>query len=202
MGNGPVLGARAAAGKANGEYTMIESRLEIKLRRDTKARSLSYFFTTDVADVDRGMIDDLVRASRAAGNKNARICLHTSPQATFHDMIILEYSGGYYRPHKHAIKGETCHIIEGRVLFVVFDETGRVTHRTIVGNAHHIVFRVGIGQWHTVIPLSEYAIYHEAKLGPFIPESDSLYPDWAPDGTDLVEAERYLRSLIVEGSAR
>ena len=166
--------------------------------QDQGARSLSYYFTTDVAYINRDIVAELVEESTRRGRCNARICLHTSPDANFHEMIIMEYRGKYFRPHKHLKKGESCHIIEGEVAMFAFDNVGKVTHARIAGRNGNLICRVGIDQWHTVIPITEYAIYHESKPGPFLGPSDSIYPDWAPDGTDEEEALVFMEALIQE----
>lgn len=178
-----------------GQGTPVPSRLATELRQDLKARTLSFQFRGDVADVDRELIDELIAVSDRAGQKNARICLHSGPEATFHDMVTLEYATGYARPHRHVDKGETVHIIEGQTLFVVFDDQGKVTNHALLGDRATLVFRVGVGQWHAVIPVTPYAIYHESKLGPFL-ANDSIYPAWAPDGSDPQAAAVYVRRLV------
>ena len=45
------------------------------------------------------------------------------------------------------------------------------------------------------MPLSDPVIYHENKPGPFTGQGDSLFPAWAPDGTDVAEVERYVLKL-------
>jgi cupin fold WbuC family metalloprotein len=166
------------------------------VKQDKQARSLSYYFTKDVAYVNQDMIAQLIEESAQNGNCNARICLHTSPDANFHEMIIMEYRDKYFRPHKHLEKGESCHIIQGEVAMFAFDDMGHVTHSHIVGRNGNMICRVGIDQWHTVVPLTEYAIYHESKPGPFLGASDSIYPEWAPDGTDKKDALLFMESLI------
>ena len=164
--------------------------------QDKNAKSLSYYFTKDVARIDREIVNQLVEESARNGNCNARICLHTSPTANFHEMIILEYRGRYYRPHKHLHKGESCHIIEGKVAMFVFNDDGSVAHCCVAGEDENLICRVGVNQWHTVIPITEYAVYHESKPGPFLGEADSIYPDWAPDGSNPVDVQEYMDTLL------
>lgn len=164
--------------------------------QDRSARSLSFFCTEDVLLIDREWIDSLVEESVENGDCNARICMHSSPDANFHEMLILEREGFYFRPHKHFEKGESWHIIEGKLVVLIFNDEGKVIRRGTMGQDGLFLGRVGINQWHTLIPLTEYAIYHEAKPGPFLGTSDSIYPDWAPDNSDELEAQKYLTNLL------
>jgi len=166
------------------------------VREDPNARSLSYFFTGDIAWADERMIAALKVEAATAGTKNARLCLHTGPDAAIHDMIIVEHAGCYYRPHKHMTKGETCHAISGRLLFVAFDDDGNVIGSRLLGDGDGLMFRVGAGQWHTVIPVDDQVVYHEAKLGPFLGAGDMVFPDWAPDGENASYALAWQDRLV------
>lgn len=164
--------------------------------QDKNARSLSYYFAKDIARIDNKIVKQLVNLSSQNGNCNARICLHTSPSVNFHEMIILEYKGHYYRPHKHLSKGESCHIIEGEVAFIIFNDDGTIAATCIVSKERNLIYRVGINQWHTIIPISPYAVYHESKPGPFLGQGDSIYPEWAPDGLGIMESQSYMEQLL------
>ena len=170
--------------------------------RDHKAKSLSYFCTDPTAaEVDLDLVHFLVGVSEENGNCNARICLHTSPASNFHEMIILERKGYYFPPHKHAGKGQSCHIIVGEALCFVFDETGQVTRCRVLGNGGNILFRVGDEQYHMILPLTDYAVYHEAKPGPFLPVGDSIFASWAPKRDDTEAVAAYLDGLRAAAGA-
>lgn len=165
-------------------------------REDPQARTAAAFAlgaSTVVTAAEIGMLK-IMAGRDAAGN--ARICLHATAQSIFHDMIILETNGGrYYRPHKHSHKEETCHILEGCLDVVLFEDDGRIQHRWRLERGRAFVARIGADTWHTILPVTPYCIYHESKPGPFVPDADALYPAWAPDGEDKEMAERYLRQL-------
>ena len=165
------------------------------LRQDTKAKSLSYYFTSDVVFINEIIIKQLIELSSTNNHCNARICLHRNPKDNFHEMIIMEYSGNYYRPHKHLMKGESCHIIEGNAYFAVFDDAGRLQEHCLLGSQGHKIARAGINRWHVVIPATPYAIYHESKPGPYLGANDSVFPGWAPDGLDHEAAQSFQNEL-------
>jgi len=174
---------------------VVDLTKEIGVVRDLGARSLSYYCIEDVVGIDDGVVGQLLEVSAQNGNCDARLSLHTSPDSNFHEMIILQHRGGYYRPHLHRNKGESCHIIRGKICFFVFNDDGTIVDRQVVGMNESIMYRTGIDRWHTVIPMTDDAVYHESKPGPYLRQGDSVYPDWAPNGQDAEEARRYMEHL-------
>lgn len=147
--------------------------------------------------VDGALIDQLVETSEANGRTNVRICLHASPDDSFHEMLILERKGYCFGPHRHLHKGESWHAVEGEIAVFTFDDEGRAKDYSVIGGDHHLVGRIGVGQWHMVVPLTEYAIYHEAKPGPYLGAADSEFPDWGPDRGDDAAIRAYLNRLLL-----
>ena len=125
-----------------------------------------------------------------------RICLHDSPEAEFHEMIILQYGGKYSRPHKHPVKGESYHIIEGSMAAFVFDDSGQVMDANVLDASSSFLYRVGGNTYHVAVPLSELLIYHESKPGPFLHDDDSVFPSWAPDTFDAENGLSYTNKLL------
>ena len=97
---------------------------EDKIRKDDKAKTISFFCKKRPVRIDREVISDLRKVSESNNKANVRICLHDSPMANHHDMVILERHGKYYRPHKHNNKGEAFHIISGQMGIFSFDDNG------------------------------------------------------------------------------
>lgn len=160
--------------------------------QDNLARSLSFFRISDEGAVSDALIKELVELTEIRGDINARLCLHSSPKHAFQEMIIIEYkSFRFYRPHKHSTKQESLHLMDGELAVILFTDTGSIIkqYKLSIGNIE--VLRIAANQWHAVIPLSDRVIYHESKLGPFEAETDSIYPDWAPTGSDINEASAY-----------
>ncbi|MGH7058300.1 MAG: WbuC family cupin fold metalloprotein, partial [Acetobacteraceae bacterium] len=125
-----------------------------------------------------------------------RLCLHASPDAPFHSMLIHERKGTFYPPHRHAEKGENWHIVEGRMAVFIFDRGGRVTDARRLGRMDGLIYQLDPGIYHTVIALSDTVIYHETKPGPFLGAADSLVPVWSPDPSDLEAVRFYVAGLL------
>lgn len=175
---------------------MDELRFDPSLfHEDTTARSLSFYSLDPTVGVDQRLVRTLAAESKRNGDCNARVCLHTTPDSNFHEMIILERRGYYYPPHKHDGKAQSCNVLRGEAAVFVFDDHGAVTHTCVLGQNGNLIFRIGENRYHLTLPLTEFVIYHECKPGPFVREGDSIYADWAPKREDTEAVAAYIEGL-------
>lgn len=163
---------------------------------DEGGKSVGFFCTELPARVDASVVSQLKEAAARYPDKNVRLCLHSGPEAEFHTMIVLDRKGTYYPPHKHARKGECWHMIEGRMAAFAFDESGTVIDAQELDSGDTFMYRLDIGMYHTVIPLTDMVVYHESKPGPFLGSEDSIVPDWATVPSNGVERDEILRRLL------
>ena len=166
------------------------------IRVEETARAVGLFCRRSPAMVDAATIAALKQFAARYPTKNVRLCLHASPAAPFHSMIIHERKGTFYPPHRHAEKGENWHIVEGRMAVFIFDADGRVTDARHLGGVDGLIYQLDPGVYHTVVALSETVIYHETKLGPFLGGADSLMPSWSPDPSDTEAVRFYVTGLL------
>lgn len=164
------------------------------VRIDEGGRAIGFFCQKRPVHVNAEIVSELKKAADRY-QKNVRLCLHDGPDAAFHEMVILERQGKYYRPHKHLEKGESYHILEGMMGAFAFDDQGQVRDACVLKPDGNFIYRVEVNMYHAVMPLSEEIIYHESKPGPFLGDNDSIFPDWAPDGTDEQETVAYVQKL-------
>jgi cupin fold WbuC family metalloprotein len=167
-----------------------------KLVEDVGAKTVAFFVLRPPVLIDARLIAELKQISTQRDNSNVRICLHESPEAEHHDMVALERKGRYYRPHKHFNKGDTSHMLEGRLRVFSFDTEGEVIDAVAIGPGE--IYRTATNMYHAILPLTDYVIHHESKPGPFEGENDSIYPDWAPDGSDQAEVDAYIGTLTAQ----
>ena len=166
------------------------------VRFDDQGLSVAFFCKRNPVKVDTNLVSQLKAASARPGGGNVRLCLHDGANAPFHEMINLEYRNKYYRPHKHKVKEESYHIIEGTMGVFVFEEDGRVLDCDLLDPDNNFLYRVAVDMWHAIIPVSDVLIYHESTLGPFIRETHYVFPSWAPDGSDPDEVAAYTGGLL------
>jgi len=116
-----------------------------------------------------------------------RLCLHESPDAAFHEMIVLERKGNWHRSHRHPAKGESYHIIEGKLAAITFDDGGTVKSACVMELHGSFMYWMEANTCHTLIPRSDLVIYYESKPGPFGRDSNLIFPDWAPDDEQVAD---------------
>jgi len=114
--------------------------------------------------------------------KRARLCAHPGPDDRLHEMLIVLDRGTYIRPHRHAGKCESFHIIEGELDVVVFHDDGPV--RDVIrmgpfGSGRAFYYRIMEPCYHSVLINSRYALFHETTNGPFN-RTDTEFAPWSP----------------------
>ncbi|MDX2226069.1 MAG: WbuC family cupin fold metalloprotein [Verrucomicrobiae bacterium] len=132
-------------------------------------------------------LGELKALARQNPRKTIRICTHRTTGDALHEMIIVLPKGFRVRPHKHLGKAESFSILEGEVEVVLFDDLGRVTRVIPMGppsSGKPFYYRLADPVFHTVIPRSDPAVFHEITQGPFIREQ-TVFADWDWDETCL-----------------
>jgi len=161
------------------------------------------YTTEDVTKVNHDDIAFLKNKAALNSRKRIRLCTHPGVTDTLHEMLIVHMKGAYVRPHKHITKSESFHIIEGELKVVVFNETGGVTEvipMANYGSEKPFYYRLAKGIYHTVIPETEFVVFHETTNGPFVRE-DAEFALWAPDEDNEQGQKVYLSELYAGISA-
>ena len=131
--------------------------------------------------------------SVAAGNRRrkARLCTHPGNDDALHEMLIAHMSDTYVQPHKHLGKSESFHMIEGRLKIFLFDDNGswrQTIQMTEPGGGGTMYYRLQSETFHSVLPETEFVVFHEVTNGPF-DLADKIDADWAPaeDGDPVLQ---------------
>lgn len=151
----------------------------------------------DVAQVSRKEVLVLKPNAGASPRKRARLCAHRDSSDLLHEMFIVLHRDTYVRPHKHAAKSESFHMVQGAVDVILFDDAGNIQQIVALSDfasGEPFYYRLNIPAYHTVLPRTEYALFHETTNGPFR-QGDTLFPDWAPPDDQPHEAALYIASL-------
>jgi cupin fold WbuC family metalloprotein len=154
----------------------------------------------NVAVIDSSMISHLVELAEQNERKRIRINVHEQPSDSLHEMIIVHKKGNYIPPHKHSDKTESFHLIRGKLLVVIFNDQGEPTHKISLSAAiedrnNPFYYRVTKNIWHTVVPLSEYVVFQEVTMGPFVPDSHELAP-WAPSESETEKIMTFTQNIL------
>ena len=151
--------------------------------------------TEDRIKIDEDRISKLKSIAAKNESKNVTMCLHRTHDVAVHEMINVYPKGMYVRPHKHLDKTETKHMIEGKMLMLMFDEEGGVTDKFVIGekgSGECLAYRIDKNLYHSIIPLSETIVYHEIISGPYTGTNDSIFPEWAPEIDDQKGIQEFI----------
>lgn len=135
-----------------------------------EGKTLTFWLRDDTAELSiRDLAAELLRETR-----NCRACFHASPEATLHDMLIVEWiSDQFYPMHRHQ-KSEALMIIDGAMnLRLRIPGLPLSEIYLYIGDGAYIV----PGWWHQPRPMGTYVAYREIKLGPFKPEDNELWAE-------------------------
>ena len=155
--------------------------------------------TDDIAVIGPDWISSLKQVALASPLRRARICLHRSNVDKVHEMIIALAKDCLFRPHRHQAKAESFHMIEGRLVVIIFNEDG-TTRRSFLltppGQGDAVAYRLCSSAFHAVLPLDETVVYHETTEGPFV-TGEAVFAPWAPSDPKLLTD--FLRRAACEG---
>jgi cupin fold WbuC family metalloprotein len=150
-----------------------------------------------IVKVGRQDIELLKAKAEMNTRKRIRVCAHKTVEDSFHEMLIVHTRETYVRPHKHLNKPESFHLIEGSAQVVVFDDSGDILEVVQMGDyssGKQFYYRMSQPLYHTVLITSDHLVFHEAANGPFV-RSDTVFPSWAPDGSDLPAQRKFMTQL-------
>jgi len=147
--------------------------------------------------IDHELLAAANAASRKSPRKRISQPLHKHAGDRLQRMINSLQPGTYIRPRRHASdRAESLVVLAGSIVYVTFDDEGRVRERLRLAAGSD---RVGVdtegGIYHCFAALEPDTVLFEVKLGPHDPETDKEFASWAPEeGTD--GAEVYLEGLL------
>lgn len=132
---------------------------------------------------------DLHAQAKALSRQRQHLNIHASHEAPFQRLFIAFGLDSYVRPHRHHLlpKDETLIAAQGLLGVLVFDNAGRVLQQLKLGTERYAAPGVGpvvdmpAGTMHTVLALTPDAVLLEGKAGPFDPQGQREFADWAPE---------------------
>ncbi len=161
--------------------------------------SEAWFNDQDIVTVERDLLERLKQTAAENASRKMRFCLHQDQNAQLHEMVIAVAPGAYLRPHRHPTKCESFHVIQGKFWLVIFDDSGKIQRKFVMGPRHEediFLYRIEKGYWHTIVPLTDFVILHEVTPGPFVREEASEFPVWAPAPEETEKIREFQKELI------
>jgi cupin fold WbuC family metalloprotein len=156
------------------------------------------YAATDIVTVHRGDIGELKAGAEETARKRIRLCAHSTTQNRLHEMFIVLGKGSYIRPHRHAGKSESFHLVEGRLDIVIFDNAGNVVEIIDMGDyqsGRRFYFRIEQPVFHTVVVRSDFVIFHETTNGPF-DRAATEYAPWAPEDSEIESGCLFIENVV------
>ena len=165
--------------------------------KTTKFNEEVLFAADAIVQLDASDIVELKQKAKQNPRKRIRICVHKDTKDHIHEMLIVHEKSCYVRPHKHANKTESFHIIEGKADILLFHEDGKIDQSISMGDIASglkFFYRLPPDRYHTMLIKSEVLVFHEITNGPFWEHETSL-ASWSPEETDLDAVSKYIEML-------
>ena len=168
---------------------------------DNNFREMSkevYYSVDDIAKLSKKDINFLKEKMLKNNLQRIRICAHKGIKDKIHEMFIVLRKNNYIRPHRHLNKSESFHLVEGNAKIVVFDNDGNIKDVICVDSydsGKKFYYRMNNAFFHTVLPTSDFLIFHETVQGPFRKE-DTVFAPWAPKEGDKEKENKYRKQIL------
>lgn len=156
-----------------------------------------YYAAARFPIADQGIIDHLLSTAASLPRKRCRVCFHADPKDSIHEMLIVHHRSCYVRPHQHLGREESLMVLRGEVDLTVFEPDGRLRRTVRMGGPDSglpFYYRMPAETLHSLAIHSEWLVFQEVSAGPFDPAC-SLFPQWAPDGSDAAIADAWVQDL-------
>ncbi len=145
------------------------------------------------------MLDKLSEQAQASPRLRANANLHDELGDPIQRLAIAMEPGTVIRPHRHLQTWELLTALRGRFVVLLFDDSGVVTQRAILGEDCQVL-ETPAGVWHGVLSLDSGGVIFEVKRGPYLPIGGA---DFAPgyandDAAQGSELNRWYAQARVE----
>ncbi|MGH8506111.1 MAG: WbuC family cupin fold metalloprotein [Stenotrophobium sp.] len=122
---------------------------------------------------------ELSARALASPRLRANLNLHQELTDPVQRLAIAMEPGTYVRPHRHPQTWELLFPLRGRFVVLHFDDSGKVTARSVLGE-NSAILENPAGQWHAVLSLDASGVIFEVKHGPYQPPAAADYAPWSP----------------------
>ena len=148
--------------------------------------------------INNELVDQIIGEAKQSQRHMARLLMHFDHEDSVQEMLIAMDRDCAVMPNQSVGRSESLQIVKGELLLIIFDDNGNVLKRIEMGPAGSdkvFLYRLSSTPWHTMIPLSEIVVVHEALQGPFKNSSES-FPDWVPGDSESLK--RFLKEIEMQ----
>ena len=150
--------------------------------------------------INKSLLDQVTDEARSSARKRKNYNFHTEFSDPMNRMLNAFEPGTYVHPHKHENpdKREVFLIFKGRLAVVFFNDKGAITDHVVLDPREESYgVEIEPGVWHNVVALESGSLVYELKDGPYSPENDKQFAEWAPSEGDK-KAREYIDWIIRE----
>jgi cupin fold WbuC family metalloprotein len=135
------------------------------------------------------MIAELLNRAATAPRRRVNLNLHTEPSDPINRFLNAGVLGSYVQPHRHRVgKWELLNVLCGRLDVVIFSPEGKLRERFALDTKTTSLIEIPGGEWHGFIFCEPGCVVLEVKPGPYDPQLDKEFAEWAPPENDPVAA--------------
>lgn len=150
-----------------------------------------------VIKITDDLLNKVAEMSRNSPRKRIIFPFHKTGEESIHRMLNGIQPNSYIQPHRHqrANKAEGIILLRGSIAYFTFDEEGKISEQMKL-TAGTTDFGVDTEPhiYHSFLALEKDTVIYEVKPGPYNPELDKDFANWAPtEGTEA--AKSYLQNL-------
>lgn len=148
--------------------------------------------------INSSLLEGVIQQARTSPRLRKNYNFHPTLDDILQRMLNALEPGTYIQPHKHENpdKVEAFILLTGKMLIIIFDETGNITHHTVLSRESGVCgIEIPARVWHSIIALETGTVVYEVKNGPYSPIDDKNFAPWAPK-EGAPECEAYIHSLL------
>ena len=144
--------------------------------------------------ISNDLIAELLPLARSNARKRMNYNIHGSYDEQVQRFLNVISYDSYVRPHYHVQEDswEGFIIIEGELSVLQFDHSGAIIESNILsskGSKYGI--ELDATQPHCITSISPHSIVFEYKQGPYRPDNDKAFPQWAPTEEHTAQSNSY-----------
>ncbi|MER2493632.1 WbuC family cupin fold metalloprotein [Catenovulum sediminis] len=152
----------------------------------------------NIKQIDNNLIQALAQQARDSERRRSNFNLHTDYNSPVQRLFICMQPDSYVCPHKHVEnnKWEFFMVVKGRLLFVLYNDSGCIVDKIMLGPDEEVVsLEIPPNTWHSTVALHEDTVFFEVKEGPYQQITDKGFAHWAPKEGEA-ECQDYIQWLI------
>ena len=144
--------------------------------------------------IDAVLLDRVSQEAKESLRLRMNYNFHASPTEAMQRMLNAFEPGTYLRPHRHPDREEIFIIFRGRMVLLIFDDSGTIIDRVLLC-AEEGSYGVEIPPmtWHTLFIVESNTVMYELKRGPYEPLAEEHFASWSPCVGDVEKINDYLK---------